>query len=75
MVEAGNHFKVDCTSILYVLEVFEHPSMVVYGESHKDVMPPSTVIHVGSYSRTYIWGCFLMTFSKPLATMLGYETL
>ncbi len=33
-------------------------------ESHKDVMPPSTVIHVGSHSRTYIWGCFLMTFSN-----------
>jgi len=23
MVEAGNHFRVDCTSILYVLEVFD----------------------------------------------------
>ena len=28
------------------------------------IMPPSTVIHVGSHSRTYIWGCFLMTFSN-----------
>jgi hypothetical protein len=42
-------------------------------ESHKDV-PPSTLIHVGSHSRIYIWGCFLMTFGNN-SMCLNWNTL